>query len=152
MPETASDSFVIGSPLRCAIGLSLLSASSVVLLVSRTIDWGVAWTAVIPALVLLIPGWALLKRTVITCSAHQLTITTGWLWRRAVVITTTDAELELLPTAGLLAVVLHRGTHTQPLATFVTNHTARRLASWLDKHHPTGAFSRLLPHLPEGDR
>lgn len=152
MPETTSDSFVIGSPLRCALGLSLLSASAVVLLVSRTIDWGVAWTAVIPALALLIPSWALLKRTVITCTAHQLTITTGWLWRRALVITTTDAELELLPTAGLMAVVLHRGTRAHPLATFITNRTARRLATWLDQHHPTGAFPRVLPQLPEGDR
>ena len=152
VPETVADSFAIGSPLRCAIGLSLLSASAVVLLVSHTIDWGVAWTAVIPALALLIPGWALLKRTVITCTAHQLTITTGWLWRRALVITTTDAELELLPTAGLMAVVLHRGANAHPLATFVTNRTARRLATWLNMHHPTGAYPRMQPHLPKGDR
>ena len=152
MPETVTDSFVIGSPLRLVIGGSMLIASACVLLVSRTIDWGVAWTAVIPALALLIPGWALLKRTVITSKPHQLIITTGWLWRRALIITTTDAELEFVPTAGLMAVVLHRGAHAHPLATFVTNRTARRLAKWLDQHHPTGAFPRVLPQLPEADR
>lgn len=152
MPETVANSFVVGSPLRVGLGLILMSAAGIVLLVSRTIDWGVAWTAVIPAVVLLIPAWALLQRTTLTWKDDSLTITTGWLWRRALVITTTDAELELLPTAGLMAVVLHRGNNAHPLATFVLPRTASHLAAWLDRHHPTGAFPRQQPQLPEADR
>ena len=71
-----SDTFTLGSPLRAAIGLMLLGASAGVLLVSRTIDWGVAWTAVIPALALLVPGWALLQRRSLTWNQDQtLTVT-----------------------------------------------------------------------------
>lgn len=152
MPKDDSHTFTIGSPLRVGVGLTLLSSSAIVLLISRTIDWGVAWAAVIPALVLLIPGWALLQRTTLVVNGNQITITTGWLWRRALVNTTMDATLELLPTAGLMAVVMHRGTKANPLATFILPRTAHRLATWLDQHHPTGAFPRLLPTLPEADR
>ena len=152
MPDVEPRNFTIGSPLRIVIGLMLMSAAGIVLLVSRTIDWGVAWTAVIPAVVLLIPAWALLQRTTLTWKDGSITITTGWLWRRALVITTTDTELELLPTAGLMAVVLHRGNNAHPLATFVLPRTASHLAAWLDGHHPTGAFPRQQPQLPEADR
>jgi hypothetical protein len=144
--------FTIGSPLRAMLGVLLLCAASSVLLVSHTIDWGVAWTAVIPALALLIPAWALLQRKTLTCANGKLLITSGWLWRRAIEFKTTDAELELLPTAGLMAVVLHRGTSAQPLATFVLPSTAQRLATWLDEQHPQRAFPRQKPLLPEGDR
>ena len=147
-----SDSFTIGSPLRAALGLVLLAGATAVLLVSRSIDWGVAWTAVIPAVVLMIPAWALLQRQTLSWNDDKITITKGWLWRRAITFKTTQAELELLPTAGLMAVVLHRGTSTHPLATFVLPRTAQQLATWLDRHHPGGAFPRRQPCLPEADR
>lgn len=142
----------LGSPLRAGLGLLVLAAAITVLLISRTIDWGVAWTAVIPALVLLIPAQALLQRCTLSWTDATLTITRGWLWRRALVIATDDTELELLPTAGLMAVVLHRHGRAQPLATFVLPSTARRLARWLDARHPHGAFPRRAVAIPAGDR
>ncbi len=148
-----SATFTLGSPLRAAIGLMLLGAAAGVLMVSRTIDWGVAWTAVIPALALLVPGWALLQRRSLTWTGDQtLTVTHGWFWRRALVLNTAAAELELLPTAGLMAVVLHRAGRAHPLATFVLPATAQRLATWLDDHHPAKAFIRREAPRPQGDR
>lgn len=147
-----SDSFTIGSPLRAALGMVLLGGAISVLMVSRTIDWGVAWTAVIPAVALIVPAWALMQRQTLSWTDGKITVTSGWLWRRAMEFKTTQAELELLPTAGLMAVVLHRGASAHPLATFILPRTAQKLATWLDQHHPGGAFVRKNLHLPEADR
>ena len=144
--------FVLGSPLRAALGLLLLSGSAVVLLTARSIDWGVAWTAVIPATLLLLPAWSLLQRRVVSWDDGRLTVTDGWLWRRATEVTVGPSALEILPTAGLRAVVLHRNGHSWPLATWLWPGTAERLAAWCDRHHPTGAFPRHAPQLPLGDR
>jgi hypothetical protein len=123
-----------------------------VLLTARTIDWGVAWTAAIPAFFALIPAWSLLQRRVVSWDAGQLTVTDGWLWRRAMAVTVGDSALEIVPTAGFRAVVLHRGGHSWPLATWLWPGTAERLATWCDQQHPAGAFPRRLTTLPAGDR
>ena len=144
--------FHVGSPLRAGLGLLLVTASAAVLWTSRTIELGIAWTAVIPAVVLLVPALGLLQRRVLTSDGERLTITSGWLWRRAVELPLSDAELEVLPTAGLVAVVLHRQGRAWPLATWILPATARRLAGWLDGLAAGGALPRRSVALPSGDR
>jgi hypothetical protein len=144
-------SFLLGGPLRAACGLVLLAASLAVLWTSRTIELGIAWTAVVPSLVLLIPAWGLLQRRILTLDGERLTLTDGWLWRRALVLSLEQTELEVLPTAGLAAVVVHRGGGSQALATWIRPRTAERLAAWLDAHLPAPLPRRATP-LPQGDR
>ncbi len=145
--------FVLGSPVRAAIGALLLLSAAAVLWTARTVDWGVAWTAVIPSLALLVPGWGLLQRRVLTWHDGVLTCSDGWLWRRAVTLRTAGAELEIVPTAGLTAVVLHRAGSAWPLATWIRRGTAQRLADWLDGLDPgAGPLPRRATRLPDGDR
>jgi hypothetical protein len=144
--------FSLGSPLRAGLGLLLVTASAAVLWTSRTIELGIAWTAVIPAVVLLIPALGLLQRRVLTTDGEKLTITSGWLWQRAMDLPLREAELEVLPTAGLVAVVLHRHGQAWPLATWILPATARRLTGWLDGLSATGALPRRAVALPSGDR
>jgi hypothetical protein len=143
--------FVLGGPLRAGLGLILLTASIAVLWTSRTIELGIAWTAVVPSVVLLIPAWGLLQRRVLALDGGRLTATDGWLWRRALVLSLDQAELEVVPTAGLAAVVVHRGGASHALATWILPRTAHRLAAWLDAHLPAPLPRRATP-LPQGDR
>lgn len=152
------DTFVIGGPLRTALGLLLMIASGAALWTSRTIELGIAWTTVIPVLLLLIPAAALLPRRVLRWHAGGLDLIDGWLWRRCLQLPISGTELELLPTAGLCAVILHRPAHhggrsgSRTIATWLRPASARRLLTWLDAHHPDGAFPRRSPALPVGDR
>ena len=149
--RTAPSSFTIGSWPRAGMGLGLLSTSLWLLWFGRDMDWGVGFTTWVPALALLVPGLALLRRRVLRSTDGRLLIEQGWLWRRAWSVPLGGA-LESLPTAGLRAVVLHQGGSHIPLATWVTNGTAGRLLTWLDAHHPEGAFPRLTTPPPAGDR
>ncbi len=143
--------FLLGGPLRAGLGLVLLAASFAVLWTSRTIELGIAWTAVVPSLVLLIPAWGLLQRRVLTLDGERLTLTDGWLWRRALELSLERTELEVVPTAGLAAVVVHRGGGSHALATWIRPRTAARLAAWLDAHLPA-PLPRRATRLPQGDR
>lgn len=143
--------FLLGGPLRAGLGLVLLTASLLVLWTSRTIELGIAWTAVVPSLVLLIPAWGLLQRRILTLDGERLTLTDGWLWRRALVISLQQTELEMVPTAGLAAVVVHRGGGSHALATWILPRTAQRLGAWLDANLPAPLPRRASP-LPQGDR
>lgn len=147
--------FVIGGPLRAGIGLLLLSGSLLALWTSRTIELGIAWTTVVPAVLLTIPAAALLPRRVFAwIHSHEpmLELTDGWLWRRCLTLPIASTEIEILPTAGFCAVILHRHQGAHTLATWIRPPTANRLLAWLDEHHPEGAFPRRIPVLPVGDR
>ena len=143
--------FRIGSLRRSAIGLLLVATAGSLLWHGRTIDWGVGWTIWVPAVVLLIPGVSLLRRRVLRIVDDRLQIEQGWLWRRVWSVRL-DGELEVLPTAGFRAVILHQGGHEIALATWVTAGTASQLAQWLDGRRPGGGFPRREAQIPTGDR
>ena len=145
------DQFRIGSWQRSAIGLVLVTFAGSLLWHGRGIDWGVGWTTWVPALVLIIPGLSLLRRRVLRIAGDRLQIEQGWLWRRVWSVRL-DGELEVLPTAGFRAVILHQGGHEIALATWVTAGTATRLAEWLDARRPGGGFPRRVAKIPAGDR
>ncbi len=148
----SSEPFILGGLWRAGLGLLLISGSLLALWTSRTIELGIAWTTAIPAVLLLIPAAALLPRRVLTWHDGGLDLSDGWLWRRCLRLPIVGTELELLPTAGLCAVILHRHGGARTIATWIHPRTAERLLMWLDAHHPDGAFPRRSPALPVGDR
>jgi hypothetical protein len=122
----------LGSPLRAFLGLLLLTVAAGVVLVTHDLEFGIGWTAVIPALVLGLPGAALTRRRVLERTGDRLCITDGWWWRRAYETSLAGAALERVPTVGLWAVVLRREQQEVTLATWVQASTATTISQALD--------------------
>ena len=118
----------VGSPLRWSLGIILLALAGVVILATHDLEFGIGWTAVIPALLLGVPGASLLRRRVLSRDGGVLSITEGWLWRRCRCVPLEGARLVAVPTAGLLAVVLWRDGRETALATWVRRPTALAIA------------------------
>ncbi len=146
-----ASTLLLGGPLRAGLGLLILSAAGICLSVATSIELGIAWTLAIPAAVAVIPAWALLQRRQLARHGDTLTITDGWLWRRALSLTLAGSEIELVPTAGLTAVVLHLGARSWPVALWVRASTAAQVAAFLDAA-PGGPRPRRRPILPANDR
>lgn len=149
MPDPAARS--IGGPLRWGLGALLLAAATAVLLVGGGLEYGVGWTAVVPAALLLLPAGQLLRRIRLRIAAGRIEVEQGWLFRRCWALPLAGAELELMPTAGLRAVLLHSAGRATPLATWVRPATAEALAAWLDAHAPDGPLARRTTAPPAGD-
>ena len=142
---------IIGGPLRWGLGGLLLASSFAVLLASGGLEYGVGWTAVVPAVLLLLPAGQLLRRIHLRIVDGRIEVEQGWLFRRCWALPLAGAELELMPTAGLRAVLLHGAGRTTPLATWVLPATAETLAAWLDAHAPGGPLARRSTTPPAGD-
>lgn len=147
MPAT----FVIGGAGRLLVGLLLAITASALLSLGADLDWGVAWTTWLPALALLLVGVHLVRRVVLRRTEGGFDLETGWLFRRGTHLTLAGFELELVPTAGLWAVVLHRRGRELPLATWLTRRRADALAAWLDAAAGAPLPRRERPK-PAGDR
>jgi hypothetical protein len=146
-----ASTLLLGGPLRAGLGLLILGVAGICLWVATGIELGIAWTLAIPAAVAVIPAWALLQRRQLTRQDETLTITEGWLWRRVLILPLAGSEIELVPTAGLTAVVLHHGVRAWPVALWVRASTAARIATFLDAA-PGGPRPRRLSALPANDR
>lgn len=135
--------FRIDSWPRRVLGSLLALGAIATLLSAQTVDWGVAWMLIIPALVVLVPALGLIQSRRLQLEGDQLSICTGWLWRRVCVVPlSAGATLEILPTAGLCAVLLHQGRSEIPLGTWLTRARAEALAAWCDQAAPKGAWPR----------
>ncbi len=145
--------FTIGGPGRSLLGATLLALALGSLFAVHDLEFGIGWTGVVPAVLLCLPALALLRRRRIQVIPRGLRLEDGWLWRRQFDLPLTGGEeLELVPTAGLRAVVFHRHQQEFIVATWLTGGQARRLTAWLDAQHPIGAWSRREPRKPAGDR
>ncbi|HYE05956.1 MAG TPA: hypothetical protein VEL07_10615 [Planctomycetota bacterium] len=148
--------FVIGSAARlaCAVGLAVLSGALVTL--AHRLDWGgewgIAWIALVPAATLLIPAFGLARRIVLMREADTLVVEVGWLMRRAWRLRLEALELEVVPTAGLRALIAHKGPREYPLAVWLPPARAELLAAWLDRAAPGGRWPRRVTRMPRGDR
>lgn len=151
-PDPSATSLTVGGPLRWAVGGLLAAVAAALALGAGHLEYGIGWTALVPAAVLLLPAGALLQRRRLVVAGGRIEVHTGWLMRRCWSLPLAGAELEVVPTAGLCAVVLHAGGRETALAAWVGAGAARRLCAWLDVHHPTGAFPRRASALPAGDR
>jgi len=125
--------FAVHGPGRILIGLTLGAASGLCLWVGAGLGFGIAATLWVPALLVLVPASALVQRRRLTASAGSLVVETGWLWRHERHCRLAGANVVIIPTAGLRAVVLAvPGGGEVPLATWVRAATAERLLEWLD--------------------
>lgn len=148
MPEP----FIVGGPLRLLVGLVLALLAGGLVALGRGLEWGVAWTAWVPAVGIVLIAAHLARRLVLTAGDGSLTVETGWLFRRATELRLAGAELELVPTAGLWAVVLRKGPREMPLALWLTRRRAEALVAWLDRAAPEGPLPRRERPRPAGDR
>ena len=145
--------FVVGGFGRGLLGISLLALALACLATVHDLEFGIGWTGVVPAVLLCLPALALLRRRTLHVVPRGLRLEDGWFWRRQFDLPLSgDEELELVPTAGLRAVVLHRQGREAVLATWLTAHQTRRLVTWLDVQHPAGAWPRRESRKPAGDR
>jgi hypothetical protein len=149
---SAPSSHAVHGPLRWLAGALLAALAAVLALGAGRLEFGIGWTALVPAAALLVPAAALLQRRRLTISGGRIEVHSGWLMRRCWSLPLDRAELELVPTAGLCAVVLHAGGRETALATWIGAGRAGRLCAWLDAHHPAGAFPRRACPPPPGDR
>lgn len=146
--------------VRCAISHplgnlagALIGASAILaILASYTVDWGVGWMVWVPAAIALIPATALMRRRVLWWRGDVFDLESGWLMRRARSFPADHLDLELVPTAGLWAVVAHRGHAAWPVATWVTRRRAQQVIDTLNRSAPDGAWPCRETPLPEGDR
>jgi hypothetical protein len=135
--------FTTGSWLRWSLGAALLLSAVSVLVLARSIDWGVAWTLVVPALCAFFPALGLMQHRRLTWDGHHLRIHEGRLWRREWQLRLQgEVAVELLPTAGLYAVIIHLGEHDYPVAVWLGRRQAEALATWLDQSAPSNAWPR----------
>ena len=113
---------VLTGPLRTT--LSLLAGLIALFLLKQTltVDWGVeAMLAMLAIPLLLISMTAMGRRVLILDNDGNCWLETGRIWRRRwrLPIDREDIELELMPTAGSVALVLHVGDVGRPLATWI---------------------------------
>lgn len=151
-PQPPPAMHAVDGPLRWMAGLVLAGVAAGLALGAGRLEYGIGWTALVPAAVLMLPAAALLQRRRLLAADGRLEVHSGWLMRRCWSLPLAGAELEVVPTAGLCAVVLHVGGRETALATWVGAGRACRLCAWLDGLHPAGAFPRRAPTLPAGDR
>jgi hypothetical protein len=145
------DAIVVGGIGRLLTGICLTALALALIGLGFSLGWGIGWMAWIPAVALLVPGSACLQRRVLRAEPGGIECLDGWLWRRGMVLPLTGAELEIAPTAGWQAVVLHVGGRPWPLALWVGRRQAEAIAAFCDRC--AGApLPRRQTVLPPADR
>lgn len=142
----------ISHPLGNLIGFTLGVVIVKLFLMSYSIDWGVGWMVWVPAAIAIIPASALMRRRVVVRRDGYFDLEHGWLMRRARSFPADDLRIELLPTAGLWAVIVHRHGAAWPIATWVTRRRAQRIIDFLHGSAPDGQWPMWETPLPAGDR
>lgn len=127
------DTFRVSGPARALLGLLLLAATATLLATLARLELAIGAAGAVLVLVVLVPALALLRRRVLRARPGAVVVEDGWLFRRGRVLQLDGAELEIVPTAGLRAVVLHRAGRGEALATWLGRGRAERLAVWLDR-------------------
>lgn len=146
-----AERFVIGGPLRLVTGLLLAGISGLLVSLGHRLDWGMPVIFWVPAVVLLLPAFHLVRRIVLVAGEGHIDVESGFLFRRAWRFSLTGGELEIVTTAGLRTVVLHKGEHEIPLATWLTSRRAEALCAFVDA--TAGApLPRRAGRVPEADR
>jgi hypothetical protein len=148
IPQRFAVSHLVGN----IIGFSLAVFIILLFMMSYSIDWGVGWMVWVPAAIMMIPASALMRRRVILRRKSYFDIEQGWLARKARSFPGDKLSIELLPTAGFFAVVIHREEAQWPIATWVTKTRAQRIAAFLDHSAPTGQWPRIKSEKPVADR
>jgi hypothetical protein len=143
--------FVIGGPLRLLTGLVLAGVAGLLVDLGHRLGWGMAGLIWVLAAVLLLPAFQLVRRIVLVADGGHIDLESGFLFRRSWRFALAGGELEIVPTAGLRTVVLHKGGHEIPLAAWLTGGRAEALCAFIDAA-PGGPLPRRAPRRPEADR
>jgi len=131
----------------------MLAVAVGLIAIAPGLGWGLAWTTLVPAIVLCAPAAALVEtRLLVREGDGALTIRSGLFGGRHRRVPPGGWELEVVPTAGARAVVVHRDDGEFLLASWIRPSTAARLAAWCDRSAPDGAWPRRETRKPEGDR
>jgi hypothetical protein len=146
-----AERFVIGGPLRLIGGLLLAGLSGLLVSLGYRLGWGMPMIFWVPAMILLLPAFHLVRRIVLVADGGHIDLESGFLFRRSWRFALTGGELEIVPTAGLRTVVLHKGGHEIPLAAWLTAGRAEALCAFIDAA-PGGPLTRRAPRRPEADR
>jgi hypothetical protein len=141
----------VGSWWRLGLGLWLGGCAGAIISVTFRLEFGIGWTALVPAVALLVPAAGLCRRRTLRVAGDRLLIEDGWLLRRAWAFGLDEATLEVVPTAGFTALVLHRRGVGVPLATWVSRRRAEALAAWLSSVAPA-PLAVSEGEKPSGDR
>lgn len=125
--------FQVGGPGRRLLGGLVLLLALAAIALSTLLDWGMSPILWVPGLCVLPIGFGLIGIRHIAYDGTRLAIRHTGLRRQALSVTVgPDAELELVPTAGLRAVVLLQDGDETPLATWITRRRAEALVAWLE--------------------
>lgn len=143
--------FIIGGPLRLLSGLLLAGLAGLLISVGQRLDWGMTAILWVPAAILLLPAFHLVRRIVLVAHESGLDLESGFLFRRAWRFSLAGGELEVVPTAGLHTVLLHRNGREIPLASWLTRRRAEALCAFLDAA-AGGAMPRREPRQVQADR
>lgn len=146
-----SERHVIGGPWRLFCGLALAGVSGFLANLGSRLDWGMAWIAWVPAVVLLLPAFHLVRRVALVVDAGHLDIESGFFFRRAWRFALAEAELEIVPTAGLNVVILHKRGREIPLASWVSRRRAEAICAFIESNAGT-TIPRRASRKPEADR
>lgn len=141
--------FTIGGPLRLSLGLLIAILAGALINVGRHLDWGLAWVLYVPAAAALIVSLNLVRRTSLRLADLSIELESGWFWRRCWRVNLAESQVELVPTAGMWSVVLHRGEREIPLALWLGRQRAEALVAWLDRAAPGGAWPKFQRASPE---
>lgn len=133
----------LGGVSRRVVGAGLAVLGLGLIAIGLRLDWGVAVTCVLPGLMLCFPAGALLL------GRSRWRAAGGSLLDLTPPQPLAGCSVELLPTAGLLSVVLHR-PDAKPvlLGAWLSRGQAAGLTAWLDRQ----AGSALPRHEPERAR
>ncbi|MDA3961098.1 MAG: hypothetical protein PF961_09930 [Planctomycetota bacterium] len=128
--------FRIGGFGRRVLGWLVIMGACAAVAFSRHLDWGMSPIVWVPALCLLPIGFGLKATRVLALhEGARLVIRSEGLFKRSREVPISPAaEIEVVPTAGLRAVVLHQDGHEVPIATWVTAKRAEALVAWLERH------------------
>ena len=123
------------------LGALLLLLAAALLLISRSIDWGVAVMVWLPGLLLLLPARTLLAHWSLTFVDGTLIVRRGW---RQHTVPLAGQSLVVAPMMIGSAVLLHNGEQHCPLATWISRRKCEALLAWLDQKYgplPRAAFT-----------
>jgi hypothetical protein len=146
-----AERFVIGGPWRLASGFLLAAAAAALANLGYRLEFGLSWVLWILAAVLLFPALHLVRRTALIVDQGNIDIEAGFLFKRSWRFALQGAELEIVPTAGLNTVVLHKRGHEIPLASWLSRRRANALCTFIDATLDA-PLPRRASRKPEGDR
>lgn len=121
----------IDTARRRLLGAVLIGVALTLVLVAGQLDWALGIFAWITALLVLIPAGGLIQRRHLEdLGDARLLLRIG---RRGTMIDLDGVALEILPTAGTCALLLHVQQTEIPVGTWLTRRRAETIASWIDE-------------------